>query len=122
MSDVKKVTAAFERFVKSGYKPKLFTEELYAVFRSSFGFIAHYGRSGFYGVRFSTPAVRVETFRMMSKKTLWPPRPVEQALRDVVIRLDLYAQAVKQEAEEIEREERVELARLKKKYEGSAKK
>lgn len=116
--DVGEIARAFERFVDSGYEQKRFTKDLYEALRMSFGFIAHYDRGGFYQKRFSAPEDRVVTFAEIRRPTAWPARPIEVALRKIVVRRELHEQALKDVDAAVEKRERAELARLKAKYEG----
>jgi len=114
-----KTVESFGRFAASGYKRTLFTKELYRDLSRTFEFIAHFDIDGFYNVRFSGPAERVDTFAIMvdeeqQRRTL---TDLEQQLRSVVVTMGLYGAAANQLADETERTERAELARLKAKYE-----
>ena len=111
------VVRLFEKFAKSGYSSAKFTEPLYRALILSFGFIAHFNRAGFYAARFAKLDDRVETLTTMVAETPWAPDPVEIALRILVEDRGLATAAVLDRDALVERVERVELARLKAKYE-----
>ena len=112
-----KAAKAFEAFAAAGYPQAKFTDALYRVLCHAFGFIAHYDRGGFYAKRFADLPGRIETLETMAEPGGWcKNRPMEVALRQVVVTrnlLDLARQAL---ATQTEAAERAELARLKEKY------
>ena len=112
------VARLFEKFAQSGYSYAKFTEPLYHALMHSFGFIAHFNRAGFYAARFATFDARVETLTTITKTGEWfSERPLEIALRAVVLDRGLLAAAVSNRDILVEMVERAELARLKAKYE-----
>jgi hypothetical protein len=113
-----KVDALFLRFARSGYRYTLFTQPLYHALMYSFGFIAHFDRGGFYEARFAALPDRVETLRTMGVEVLGHTlTELETALRESVLRLGLLDRAVEAMRADTEARERVELARLRAKYE-----
>lgn len=113
-----KVVRTFARFAKSGYKPSLFTRDLYLALSRSFGFIAHYDRDGFYAARFGDSAARLDTLTIMGYETFqWALSALEQQFRKLVLDEGMDVAAAEQLAAETEKQERAELARLKAKYE-----
>jgi hypothetical protein len=108
---------AFEAFAAAGYPQAKFTDALYRVLCRAFGFIAHYDRGGFYAKRFADLPGRIETLETMAEPEGWcRDRPMEVALRDVVVTRDLLKAARQALATQTEATERAELARLKAKY------
>jgi hypothetical protein len=107
---------AFEKFALAGYPQTKFTEPLYQALSRSFGFIAHFDRTGFYIERFANFEGRVETLQTMMAKTPWTERPTELALRAVVEKHGLATRAVADAHAALEKRERTELARLQAKY------
>jgi hypothetical protein len=57
--DKARVLKAWERFLRSGFKPHYFTEELYRHLSLRCSFIAHYNRSGFYSTYFEDPEATI---------------------------------------------------------------
>ena len=56
----------YVKFLRSGFKPKLFTNVLYQAFYVySNLFIAHYDKSGFYGTRFGNAKGLTETVHVL---------------------------------------------------------
>lgn len=113
-----KVVRAFARFAKSGYKPSLFTRDLYLALSRSFGFIAHYDRDGFYAARFGGSDERMQTLFVMGKGDVGQPlSALEQRLRILVLDKRWIGAAREQIEAEIERHDLAEFTRLKAKYE-----
>lgn len=112
----------FVRFVESDFGAQHFTEMFYRRLSNTFGHIAHYDRGGFWAEFFTTTADKV---RFLEQTLEWPcygdpawtycdvERAVQEWLRAEAV-LDQYRQRL---AEETEAAERVELARLRRKYE-----
>lgn len=107
--------ALFKRLVASDYAPERLTRALYHDLTLSFGFIAHFDRSGFYAARLRGWPERAETFEQVLG---WSARtPFEQAVQAYVRSERLLDRAQAAAAGELEASERTELARLKAKYE-----
>ena len=113
-----KAARAFAAFAAAGYPQAKFTDPLYQVLCRAFGFIAHFDRAGFYTARFANLDDRVATLQAMADPEGWcRDRPVEVAIRQVVVDRDLLGAAQRAHAAQVEQTERAELARLKSKYE-----
>jgi hypothetical protein len=109
---------AFEKFARAGYPFAKFTEALYHDLRHCFGFLAHTDRSGFYGARFATPALRAATLDVMERYVSpGGARPTEAAVRAVVARLNLVGAADREHSTELLRTEQREFERLRNKFE-----
>lgn len=116
-----KFVSHFLRFVKADFKWTLFYNWFYTRLSMTFGHIAHYNKNGFYGTFFTTIKGKVDFLKI----TLNYPchgdpeytysdaeKVIQKALRD-----GSYLQKYqKQLAQEIEKEEKAELARLQAKY------
>ena len=113
-----KIATAFERFVASGYAPKLFTKDLYQELSQCFGFIAHFDQGGFYEARFGGSDERMQTLFVMGKGDVGQPlSALEQRLRILVLDKRWIGAAREQIEAEIERHDLAEFTRLKAKYE-----
>ena len=72
----------YVKFLRSGFKPKLFTNVLYQAFYIySNLFIAHYDKSGFYSSRFGSAKGLVETVHVLMNTA--PRNETHKALKEV---------------------------------------
>ena len=111
----------FMRFVRSDFAAKHFTERFYRRLSNTFGNIAHYNRGGFWAEFFTTTADKVRFLEHILQHPCygdpaWTYSDVERSLQAWLRAegiLDRYRQSL---AEETEKAERTELARLQQKY------
>ena len=111
----------FMRFVRSDFAAKHFTERFYRRLSNTFGNIAHYNRGGFWAEFFTTTADKVRFLEHILQPPCygdpaWTYSDVERSLQAWLRAegiLDRYRQSL---AEETEKAERTELARLQQKY------
>jgi hypothetical protein len=66
-----KILKNFEKFLKSGFARKNFTQILYKHLSLNFGFIAHYDINGFYESRFAEAEGRLITVNQILSASPW---------------------------------------------------
>lgn len=123
-ADKAKFANKLVRFIDSGFKETLFTRYLYRNLSNCFGHIAHYDIHGFYSTWFSDSTSRCEWFHhVLTHPVYGDPEftfvDVEKVIREYVMDNDLWHKATAVVFEEVEKQEREELLRLKQKYEGA---
>jgi len=112
----------FLRFVEKDFPESLFYKWFYNRLSNTFGHIAHYSKSGFYGTFFTTTADKIRFLRFALN---WPCygdpaftySDVEKVLQNIIREKNYLDKYEKQLVENVETQERAELARLKAKYE-----
>lgn len=111
----------FVRFVKSGYKQNIFTEEFYTRLSMCFGHIAHYDRQGFYETFFTSLEGQIR----FAETTLigggygdphFTYCDAEKLLRAWAIKYKMLDKAQQAYNERVEKDEREHLAYLVNKY------
>lgn len=113
------------RFATAGFPDTLFPRWFYTRLSMTFGHIAYFSQSGFYGTWFSSPAKRLDWLRYVARGGAYgyPGDPaftycdVERVLKVWVIQSGLIEEYQAQIATATEAAERALLARLKGKYE-----
>ena len=115
----------FVKFVMSDFDPRLFSQAFYRRLSMTFGHIAHFNRQGFFETFFTMTADKVRFLRMtLAHPCFGDPAftysDVERALQGWLRESGTLAMYEQRFADEMDAEERAELARLKAKYEPSA--
>lgn len=113
----------FLRFVEKDFKQTLFYGWFYQRLSNTFGHIAHYSKESFYYTFFATTENKI---RFLNITLNWPCfgapaytySDAEKVIQDAIRKGNYVNKYEKMLAEEVETQERAELARLKAKYGG----
>jgi hypothetical protein len=111
----------FVQFVQSDFNFRHFTDKFYRRLSNTFGHIAHYNRGGFWDTFFRTTHDKVRFLEWTLQHPCygdptWTYSDVERALQAWLKTEDMLNRYLTRLIEENEAAERVELARLLKKY------
>jgi len=111
----------FVRFIQSDFALKHFTDKFYRRLSNTFGHIAHYNRGGFWAEFFTTTADMVRFLEQTLQHPCygdpaWTYSDVERSLQAWLRAEDVMDRYLQRLAEETEKAERTELARLQQKY------
>jgi len=109
-------------FIEAGYPREAFSKRWYTLLSCCFGHIAHFDIHGFYDTKFIDPEARAAFLRGLLRAHCsgdpgFTMSDVEDAIQKHLRANGHLGKAEKIVAENIERHERAELARLKAKYE-----
>lgn len=121
-ADKEKFVTRFKAFVKSGFKPTIFTKAFYQRMSMMRGHIAHYDQGGFYDAQFSAPTLRADFLRHWANGPIygnptWTWSDVEHALATWLQEHPEYERKERTTAQsQLEQAERQQLAYLTQKY------
>jgi hypothetical protein len=111
-------------FILKDFPETLFSEKLYNRLSNTFGNIAHYSRTGFYGYWFSNSLQKAQFIENILRWPCWGDpeytySDVERALQHKVHELNLLQAARQRAADDVKRAELAVLDRLQKKYQSA---